>query len=110
VEHGCVVVVAEVGVLQHPLQVADDGGGARVRSAGRDQRLVHVQRDREGAVDAGDAQRRLIREQSPVSAGDDRRLDQPLPAAQVRQAIDALGQLSHNPLLAAGRPSPAFPT
>ena len=110
VEHRGVVVVADVGVLQHPLQVADDSRGAQVRSAGRDQRLVHVQSDREGAVDAGDTQRRLIREQSPGSAGGDRRLDYLFRTAQVRQAIDALGQLSHDPLLAAGRPSPAFPT
>ena len=98
VEHRGVVVVAQVGVLQHPLQVADDGRRAQVRSAGRDQRLVHVQGDREGAVDAGDAQRRRIREQWPVSAGGDRRLDGLLRTAQVREAVDVLGQLSHDPL------------
>jgi len=91
VEHQCVVVVAEVGMLQHPLQVADDGRCARVRSAGWDERLVHVQRDRERAVDAADAHRRLIREQWPVSAGGDRRLDCLFRTAQVRQAIDVLG-------------------
>jgi hypothetical protein len=31
-EHRRVVVVAKVGVLQHPLQVADDGRGAQLRS------------------------------------------------------------------------------
>jgi hypothetical protein len=78
------------------------------RSAGRNQRLVHVQSDREGAVDAGDAQRRLIREQWPVSAGGDGRLDFLLRTAEVREAIDALGQLSHDPLLAAGQSSPVL--
>jgi hypothetical protein len=67
-----------------------------------------VQGDREGAVDAGDAQRRLIWEQSPVSAGGDRRLDCLLRTAQVREAIEVLGQLSHDPLLAAGWSSPAL--
>jgi len=54
---------------------------------------MHVQGDREGAVDAGDAQRRLIREQSPGSAGGDRRLDGLFRTAEVREAIDVLGQL-----------------
>ena len=100
VEHRGVVVVADVGVLQHPLQVADDGGGAQAWSPGGDERLVHVQGDREGAVDTGDTRRRLILEQWLVAAGGDRRLDCLLRTAQVRQAIDALGQLSHDPLLA----------
>jgi hypothetical protein len=82
-----------------PLQIADDGGGAQVRSAGRDQRLMHVQRDLDGAVDARDAQRRLIREQWPGSAGGDRRLDCLFRTAQLREAINALGQLSHDPFL-----------
>jgi hypothetical protein len=108
VEHRRVVVVAELGVLQHPLQVADDGGVAQVGSAGGDERLVHVQSDRERAVDAGDIHRRLIPEQWPVSASGDRRLDCLLRTAQVRQAADALWQLSHDPLLAASRSSPTL--
>jgi len=43
VEHRGIVVVAQIGMLQHPLQIAHDGGGAQVRSTGRDERLVHVQ-------------------------------------------------------------------
>jgi hypothetical protein len=58
VEHRGVVVIAEVGVLQHPLQVADDRRRAQVGSASRDERLVHVQGDGEGAVDARDVHRR----------------------------------------------------
>ena len=37
------------------------------------------------------------------NTGGDRLIDQPLRAAQVRQAIDVLWQLSHDPLLATGR-------
>jgi hypothetical protein len=106
VEHRGVVVVAQVGVLQHPLQVADDGGGARVRSAGRDERLVHVQGDRERAVDGGDVHRGATEEHRPRPPGDDRLLDPLLRTAQVRQAVEVLWQLPHDPLLAAGRPSP----
>jgi len=97
VEHGCVVVVAEVGMLQHPLQVADDSRRGQVRSAGRDQRLVHVQGDRERAVDAGNVHRRVPEEHRPVPAGADRHLDQPLRTAQVRQTVDILGKLAHAP-------------
>jgi hypothetical protein len=75
------VVVAEVGVLQHPLQVADDGRRGQVWSAGRDQRLVHVQGDRERAVDAGDVHRRVPEEHRPVPAGADRHLDRMLRTA-----------------------------
>jgi hypothetical protein len=51
------VVVAQPGVLLHPLQVADRGGGTQVRPAGRDERLMHVQGDRERRVDVGDPDR-----------------------------------------------------
>jgi hypothetical protein len=64
-----------------------------------------MQGDRKRAVDAVDAHRRLIREQSPVSARGDRRRDCLFRTAQVREAISVLGQLSHD-LLAAGRSSP----
>ena len=106
VEHRGVMAVADVGMLQHPLQVADDGGGAQVGSAGRDQRLVHMQGDGKRAVDTGNVHRRLIREQRPVSARGDRRRDCLLRTAQVREAIDVLGKLFHDPLLAVGRSSP----
>jgi hypothetical protein len=53
-------------------------------------------------------------EQSPGSAGGDRRLDGLFRTAEVREAIDVLGQLSHDPFLSpAGlrrrsRPGKAF--
>jgi hypothetical protein len=43
-----IVVVADVLMVHHPRQVADDRRGMQV-GAGRDERLVHVQRDRECA-------------------------------------------------------------
>jgi len=73
-ERGRVVVVADVGVLQHPLQVADDRRAAQLGPAGWDQRLVHVQSDGERAVDLGQAHRGLAEERGPVAAGGDRRL------------------------------------
>jgi hypothetical protein len=96
-EHRRVVVVAEVGMLQHPLQVADRGRRAQVRSPRRDQRLVHVQRDRERAVDAGDVHRPRTDEYRLAPTSSDRRLDRLFPTAQVRQTVDILGQLSHDP-------------
>jgi hypothetical protein len=61
-EHRGVVVVSDLRVLQHVLQVADDRGGPQVGAAGGDQRLVHVQRDRAGAADAPEIHRRLAPE------------------------------------------------
>jgi hypothetical protein len=102
VEHRRVVVVAQVRMLQHPLQVADDGGGAQVGSPGGDEGLVHVQGDRECAVDAGDIDRGATEEQRLLLPGGDRRLDPRLRAAQVRQVIDVLGKVSHCPPRQAG--------
>ena len=47
-EYRGIVVVADVLMVHHPRQVADDRRGRQV-AAGRDKRLVHVQRDRECA-------------------------------------------------------------
>jgi hypothetical protein len=96
VEHRGVMVVAQVGMLQHPLQVAHDRGSAQVGAVGRDQRLVHVQSDRERAVDAGDVHRGSTKEHRPCPPGD-RRLDRLLRTAQVRQVVNVLGKLSHSP-------------
>jgi hypothetical protein len=84
----------QVGVLQHPLQVAHGGGGAQVRPAGRDERLVHVQGDRERAVDAGDIDRGATEEHRLLLPSGDRLLDPRLRTAQVRQVINVLGELS----------------
>jgi hypothetical protein len=47
-EYRGIVVVADVLMVHHPRQVADDRRGVQV-GPGRDERLVHVQRDRECA-------------------------------------------------------------
>ena len=47
-----VVVVAGAGVAHHEVEVADEVGGAQVASAGRDQRLLHVQGDGEVGLEA----------------------------------------------------------
>jgi hypothetical protein len=85
------------GMFQHPLQVADDGGGAQVRSTDRYERLVHVQGDRERAVDAGHIDRGATEEHRLLLPGGDRRLDPRLRTAQVRQAVNVLGKVSHTP-------------
>jgi hypothetical protein len=52
VKDGGVVVVADARVVHHVLEIADDVGGLQAAAAGRNQRLVHVQRDGAGALDA----------------------------------------------------------
>jgi hypothetical protein len=44
-----VVIVPDILVLHHVVQVADDFGRLQNRTAGRDQRLVHVQGNCESA-------------------------------------------------------------
>jgi len=48
------VVVADVAVLVHVLQVADDRGGAQVAATSGDEWLVHVQGDGAGAADGAE--------------------------------------------------------
>ena len=50
-EHPSVVVVTAVRLVQHPLHVADQLGRPQLRTTCRDEWLVHVQRNRESAVD-----------------------------------------------------------
>jgi hypothetical protein len=94
VEHRGVVVVADAGVLHHPLQVADRGRGAQVRPTGRDERLVHVQGDGEGAVDPVE-RRPLVAVHRPLEPGPDGGVDLVLRPAQVGQVVDVLGELGH---------------
>ncbi len=44
------MIVPDVLMVHHILEIADDPGGPKVVPAGRDERLVHVQRDGERAV------------------------------------------------------------
>ena len=68
VKHGGVVVVADSGVVHHVLQIADDGGGAQVIAAGRDQRLMHVQRDGGGAANPAEIDAALARKHPSIRA------------------------------------------
>jgi hypothetical protein len=52
-----VVVVTDPRIRQHPLQVADGRGGAQIGRAARYERLVHVQCDRERALDVPESDR-----------------------------------------------------
>lgn len=52
VEDRGIMVVADIRVIHHVFQIADDGGRPQVGSTSRDQWLVHVQCDAEGAAHA----------------------------------------------------------
>ena len=91
-EHRGIVVVADVLMVHHPRQVADDRRRAQV-AAGRDERLVHVQRDRECA--GGALYICVMRKHRVFPARRDRLADERLLPAQVRQAVDVLGERLH---------------
>ena len=91
-EYRGIVVVADVLMVHHPRQIADDRRGAQV-AAGRDKRLVHVQRDRERA--GGVLHISVMREHRVFPARRDRLADERLLPAQVRQAVDVLGERLH---------------
>ena len=83
-----VVVVADARVLEHVLQVADECRRAQIGAAGRDQRLVHVQRHGAGASDVVEADAAVFQEDRCIARGGDRALDQRLGTAQVGQVVD----------------------
>jgi hypothetical protein len=73
VKHARVVVVSRMLVIEHVLQVADQRCARERAGSCRDQRLMHVQRDRAGAahaaeVDAGLREQGLAR-RAGASAG-----------------------------------------
>jgi hypothetical protein len=88
-----VVIVADLRVRQHVLQVADDCRGAQVVAAGGDQRLMHVQCDRCGAAETSDVHAALGQQRRPRPGA--RLLDERVGAAEVGKAGDALGKLAH---------------
>ena len=92
-EHRRVVVITDVLVVHHVLEIADDLRGAQVTAAGRDQRLVHVQRDGAGALQAPEveAARGAVR----VARAPCVLQHLLLVPADVRQPVDLLGDLAH---------------
>ena len=94
-EYRGVVVVADAGVVHHPLQVADDRRRAQIRPACRDERLVHVQGDSEGTVHVAEPGGPRRQEDRISAPGPDRLVDALLRAADVGKAVDVLGKLAH---------------
>ena len=93
-EHRSVVVIADVRVLEHVPQVADQRSRAQLLSAGGDQRLVHVQRDRERTLDPRERIPSIgERDHRAVLSVRDRRGDQRVLAGQVGQPVYALSKL-----------------
>lgn len=98
-EHRGVVVVTDLTVVVHPLQVAHDCRRTEVGSSGGDQGLMHVQRDGEGGVDLVDVEPTLAgrsRRRLTNPSGADRLLDQRFGPTDVRQSVDAGGKLAHH--------------
>jgi hypothetical protein len=83
-----VMVVADPPVVQHVLQVADHSCASQLRPAGWDQRLVHVQGDRERTHDPLEGVARGGKNRFPPPGN--RRLHPGFVAADVRQALDLL--------------------
>ena len=50
-EDRSVVVIADLRVIHHVFQITDDRCRMQIRTAGWNQRLMHMQRDAEGAAD-----------------------------------------------------------
>ena len=86
-----VVVVADVRVLHHVLEVADQCCGRQVGPAGWNQRLVHVQSHGHTATDVGEVDITLVKKNSPTRPPLRQAL---LLSADVRQPIDVLGDLT----------------
>ena len=89
-EHRSVVIIADALVIHHILQVTDDFGGAQVVASGRNQRLVHVQGDRESALDVAEIDSTLRQVSRPVLAAADRRFNHGFGPADVGSLLNVL--------------------
>lgn len=65
-EDWCVVVIPDLLVFHHVLQITDDGRSPEIRTASGNQRLVHVQRYGSGAPDSAEVDRAFTKKYRPV--------------------------------------------
>ena len=89
------MVIADVRVLHHVLQVADQLGGVQVVAAGRDQRLVHVQGVGEGGAYAAEVDPALGQKHGPVAVLVDHPCQLLLGARDIGYAVDVFGPFGH---------------
>jgi hypothetical protein len=103
-KHRGVVVLPDVRVLEHVLQVADKRCGAQILPAGRNQRPMHVQPDRARAPDPRDRIAAVMPtgQWAPLTSSQ-RLRDELLGSGHVRDSIDRVGQLHRCRALAAWR-------
>ena len=90
-----VVVVADALVFHHVLEVADDGRGAQVRPARRDQRLVHVQGDGAGGAGLAKVDTPPVAEQGLDGAGGQDLGDLGLVAGNMGDTFEIFGKRLH---------------
>lgn len=103
-KHRGVVILLDVRVLEHVLQVADKRCGAQILPAGRNQRPMHVQRDRARAPDPRERIAAVMPtgQRSPLTSSQ-RLRDELLGSGHVWDSIDRVGQLHRCRALAAWR-------
>ena len=96
-EHRRVVIVADARIIHHVLQIADDRGGVEIAASRRNERLVHVERDRKRAANPAEIDARLG--QVKGAASGHRVGDKVLRSANVWQSFDGFGKglWTHNP-------------
>ncbi len=90
-----VVVVADALVFHHVLEIADDARRGQIASAGRNQRLVHVQGDGASRADASEIDPAFRQEHRPIATGAHRVFHQGFRTADHGQAIDVFWKLAH---------------
>ncbi len=90
-EGGSVVVVADVLIVPHVLEIANDLGGFKFSSTGGDQRLVHVQGDRAGGFDVLEIDGGVRCVDWTLGRIADRFLDLFFGAGEIERAVDVFG-------------------
>jgi hypothetical protein len=90
VEDRGIVIVADLRVIPHVLEIADHGRGAQIPSPGWNQGLVHVQRTREEAPDPLEVDPALGQEDGTRSGG--RLDDERLRAAEIGEIAEGFGK------------------
>ena len=90
------MVVADTLVVHHVFEVADDFGGTHIAASGRNERLVHVERNGAGAVYGSEINAAFLYKNRFVLSGLYGLLNNFFGPRNVRYSVDIFLELRHN--------------
>ena len=93
-----IMVIADALIIHHVFEIADDFSSGQIVATCRYQGLVHVQRNREGAIDIAEIDAAFCQEHRLGGVGSQGRFDRRLRPANVGSLVNIFRQFSHKSL------------